>query len=78
MPRFDSLSEDSNTLYPTEFDISRLKDMEIGDKILSESGNWHCMKYKNEYVLLLNGKKYKKNMLEFKYLSELIIFLKKN
>ncbi len=67
---------DSNSIYPTDFDIARILDMETGQKVSGELGNWDVYRYKNDYTLfLLNHKKF--SMLEFKTSTELIKFLKK-
>lgn len=74
----DADQEDCDSLYPTDFDLVRLKEMLLGDAIESENGNWKCFKYSNEYFLILNSKNHKVKEYEFAKLEDLILFLKRN
>lgn len=67
----------SESLYPTDFDISRLSVIEIGNTVDGELGNWSVIRYKNEYVLLLHNSKKYSNFMEMKNLETLLYFLKK-
>lgn len=70
--------ENTDSLYPSNFDTVRLDCMSVGDKIDAENGNWTVFRYKNDYFLLINcnTQLYKRDW-SFNTLNELIIFLKK-
>lgn len=79
MPAFDL--EDDNNFNLTYFDECKLESMEIGDKVVGESGNFEVLRYKDEYILFLmhEGLIRKKKLMSknFKTLKSLISFLKK-
>ena len=66
--------ENSKSLKPTTFDIARLEDLEIGQKVEGEIGNWQVFRYKNDYTLICNKIKTPRI---FKKLKDLINFLNK-
>ncbi len=77
MPFLDAGQDFTESIYPTEFDTLRLKEMNSGDKVDGENGNFSVLKYPNEYVLLLyNSKKYNSYQ-EFSDIGKLITFLKR-
>lgn len=67
---------DTNSIYPSDFDVIRLECMGVGDKIEAENGNWVVFKYEKDYLLFINVKKPKKEH-NFKTIGELIVFLRK-
>lgn len=73
----DSDQQDSDSLYPSDFDITRLECMSIGDRIDGELGNWTVFRYKNDYLLFINICKVRKSDWEFDKVEDLIKFLKK-
>jgi hypothetical protein len=75
---FDSLEHDTNSLYPTDFDILKLQNMNLGDKINAESRNWSVIKYKESYTLMLSNHPKLPPVLDFLDLKSLIYFLKKS
>ena len=62
---FDTEDHDLNSIRPTILDTLRLEDLEIGDTMESESGNFKVLRYKKEYVLFLLNHVKKQQMKEF-------------
>lgn len=79
MPAFDL--EDDNSWRLSTFDEYKIEAMEIGDSVELESGNAKILRYKNEYIIMLQheGKirKEKELMRSFPTLKQLIAYLKK-
>lgn len=69
-------SEDNPDPRPTELDLNRLGDLKDGDFVMSESGVWNVYKYRNEYTLLFNEKRYSFSMFDFPDLDSLVTYLK--
>jgi hypothetical protein len=46
--------EDQNDFLPTLFDKERILALEIGDDMEAECGAWKVLRYKDEYLALLN------------------------
>lgn len=67
-----SNDSDDERFYVTSFDLSRLKSMDVGDVVVGESQRWRVIKYKNEYVLIVDKNDIFK---EFKLLTDLFEYL---
>lgn len=68
---FASDEKEPNSLEATQFDLLRIDDLEIGQKLDSETGTFSVVRYKNEWLLLeLSGK-----TMEFKNLNTLKAYL---
>lgn len=71
----DAYDDDSLSL--TNYDIERLKDLEVGGRVDGECGFWVVFRNKNDYLLTIDiGKRH--DILEFKNMSEVIGYLKES
>ncbi len=79
MPAFDLENDDSFQL--TILDEYRLQDMDNGDKVEGENGDFMVLKYPDSYLLFLKSEHLirakKITNREFKTLDKLISYLKK-
>jgi hypothetical protein len=71
---FEDYEDPINSESLSDFDKIRLTDLEVGDKLESETGNWTVYRYIDEYLFLSNKRKNNK-FNKFKSSQELIHFL---
>lgn len=64
-------SEDSNDTAPTNLDLIRLEDLEIGGTVHGESHKWSVFRYKDQYLVLTEHVS-----LDFKTIEGVISYLK--
>lgn len=50
---FAADEDDTNSVKPTQFDIERIKSLEIGDSMAGEIGNFRVLRYVSSYTILL-------------------------
>lgn len=50
-------SEDDNSLTFTDFDRNRIDSMGVNDTVVGECGQWSVFRYKEDYMVVLHGKK---------------------
>ena len=75
---FGASQESNDSINPTEFDKSRIKEMNVGDRLDGECGTFSIFKYKNDYTLAINLEKFKYKMIDFDTVEEMIEFMEKN
>ena len=73
----DLENDDTNSIIPTEFDKLRILDMEIGQSLESELGNWNCLKYKDCFILSFHNHP-NLRWKEFSTFKEMINFLEEH
>jgi len=64
-------AEDSDDTKPTNLDLIRLEDMDVGGQCYGECGKWSVFRYKDEYLVLTEHAS-----LDFKSLEGVISYLK--
>lgn len=66
---------DTNSIIPSQFDMERISEIEIGEKIDLENGNASILRYKDSWVVLLNNHPKFNSYNEFKTKQEMLDFL---
>ena len=70
---YDAEDSPVTDLKPTDLDLIRLEEAELGERIEGEMGTWTVFKYKDGYTLMVN--RLTDNFKEFKSLKELVFYL---
>ena len=65
-------SEDGNDISPTNLDLIRLKDIEVGESVLAECKKWSVFRYPQEYFVCMESGQ----SLDFKTLEAVISYLR--
>ena len=66
---------DTNSIKPTQFDLDRLSNLEVGEDFVGEKQNFKILRYKNDYVIILYNHTKKKDFIEVKDIEGVIKYL---
>jgi len=68
-------SENKPDYSPTSLDLERMNNLEIGELHTAECGFWRVLKYKDDYVLVLESARHS-IFKEFKNIPDIVVFVK--